>query len=69
MQDYRALRGQFDRLVSIEMIEAVGWRHFDEYFEACSRLLAPDGAMLLQAILIDDRWFEGRSACGASPTR
>ena len=40
------------------MIEAVGWRHFDDYFEACSRLLAPDGAMLLQAILIDDRWFE-----------
>jgi cyclopropane-fatty-acyl-phospholipid synthase len=58
MQDYRALRGRHDRLVSIEMIEAVGWRHFDEYFEACSRLLAPDGAMLLQAILIDDRWFE-----------
>jgi len=58
MQDYRELQGRFDRLVSIEMIEAVGWRHFDEYFEACSRLLAPDGAMLLQAILIDDRWFE-----------
>ena len=58
MQDYRALRGQFDRLVSIEMIEAVGWRHFDDYFGSCSRLLAPDGAMLLQAILIDDRWFE-----------
>jgi cyclopropane-fatty-acyl-phospholipid synthase len=58
MQDYRELQGQFDRLVSIEMIEAVGWRHFDEYFAACSRLLAPDGAMLLQAILIDDRWFE-----------
>jgi cyclopropane-fatty-acyl-phospholipid synthase len=59
MRDYRGLRGQFDRLVSIEMIEAVGWRHFDEYFESCSRLLAADGAMLLQAILIDDRWFEG----------
>jgi cyclopropane-fatty-acyl-phospholipid synthase len=58
MQDYRALRGRYDRLVSIEMIEAVGWRHFDEYFQACSRLLAPDGAMLLQAILIDDRWFD-----------
>ncbi len=58
MQDYRALRGRFDRLVSIEMIEAVGWRHFDEYFEACSQLLAPDGAMLIQAILLDDRWFE-----------
>ena len=41
------------------MIEAVGWRHFDEYFAACSRLLDADGAMLLQAILIDDRLFEG----------
>ena len=58
MQDYRALRGRFDRLVSIEMIEAVGWRHYDEYFASCSRLLAPDGAMLLQAILFDDRFFE-----------
>jgi cyclopropane-fatty-acyl-phospholipid synthase len=59
MQDYRALRGRFDRLVSIEMIEAVGWRHFGEFFATCSRLLVPDGAMLLQAILIDDRLFEG----------
>jgi cyclopropane-fatty-acyl-phospholipid synthase len=41
------------------MIEAVGWRHFDEYFASCSRLLAPDGAMLLQAILIDDRLYQG----------
>jgi cyclopropane-fatty-acyl-phospholipid synthase len=58
MQDYRALRGRYDRLVSIEMIEAVGWRHFDEFFASCSGLLAADGAMLLQAILIDDRLFE-----------
>lgn len=59
MQDYRSLRGRFDRLVSIEMIEAVGWRHLDDYFRACSRLLEQDGSMLLQAILIDDRLYEG----------
>ncbi len=58
-KDYRALSGRFDRIVSLEMIEAVGWRHFDEYFAACSRLLEDDGAMLLQSIVIDDRLFEG----------
>jgi cyclopropane-fatty-acyl-phospholipid synthase len=58
MEDYRDLRGDFDRLVSVEMIEAVGWRHFDEYFRRCSELLAPDGLMLLQAITIDDRLYE-----------
>lgn len=51
LQDYRDLRGRFDKLVSIEMIEAVGWEHLDTYFGACSDLLAPDGAMLLQAIV------------------
>lgn len=59
LRDYRSLNGPYDRLVSIEMVEAVGWRHFDEYFGTCSRLLARDGAMLLQTILIDDRLFEG----------
>jgi cyclopropane-fatty-acyl-phospholipid synthase len=59
MHDYRALGGRFDRLVSLEMIEAVGWRHFDDYFRSCSDLLNDDGAMMLQAILIDDRLFEG----------
>jgi cyclopropane-fatty-acyl-phospholipid synthase len=57
-QDYRDLRGRYDRLVSVEMIEAVGWRHFDEYFGRCSELLTPDGLMLLQAITIDDRLYE-----------
>ncbi len=61
-QDYRDLRGQFDKLVSIEMIEAVGWRDFGTYFHRCSRLLAPDGAMLLQAIVIDDRAYEVEKA-------
>jgi cyclopropane-fatty-acyl-phospholipid synthase len=57
-QDYRDLRGRYDRLVSVEMIEAVGWRHFDEYFGHCSELLTPKGLMLLQAITIDDRLYE-----------
>jgi cyclopropane-fatty-acyl-phospholipid synthase len=56
--DYRDLRGRFDKLVSIEMIEAVGWRHTGDFFAACSQLLEPDGAMLLQAITIDDRLYE-----------
>jgi cyclopropane-fatty-acyl-phospholipid synthase len=58
LEDYRDLEGQFDKLVSIEMIEAVGWRHFGTFFEQCSGLLRPDGAMLLQAINIDDRAYE-----------
>jgi cyclopropane-fatty-acyl-phospholipid synthase len=62
LQDYRDLRGSYDKLVSIEMIEAVGWRHFGTFFECCSRLLAPQGAMLLQAITIDDRAYEVEKA-------
>ncbi|HKR98102.1 MAG TPA: cyclopropane-fatty-acyl-phospholipid synthase family protein, partial [Candidatus Dormibacteraeota bacterium] len=57
-QDYRDLRGRYDKLVSIEMIEAVGWRDFPTFFKRCSELLADDGAMLLQAIVIDDRAYE-----------
>jgi cyclopropane-fatty-acyl-phospholipid synthase len=58
LQDYRDLRGRFDKLVSVEMIEAVGWRNFGVFFGKCSDLLADDGAMLLQAITIDDRAYE-----------
>jgi cyclopropane-fatty-acyl-phospholipid synthase len=58
LEDYRDLRGQYDRLVSVEMIEAVGWQYFDEFFRRCDELLAPDGAMLLQAITIDDEIYE-----------
>jgi cyclopropane-fatty-acyl-phospholipid synthase len=50
LRDYRELRGTYDKLVSIEMIEAVGWRDFGTFFARCGELLAPDGAMLLQAI-------------------
>jgi cyclopropane-fatty-acyl-phospholipid synthase len=62
LEDYRDLRGRYDKLVSIEMIEAVGWRHFGTFFDCCSRLLAPDGVMLLQAITIDDRAYEVEKA-------
>jgi cyclopropane-fatty-acyl-phospholipid synthase len=58
LQDYRDLRGRYDKLVSIEMIEAVGWRNFGVFFRRCSELLEGDGAMLLQAITIDDRAYE-----------
>ncbi len=58
LQDYRDLRGSFDRLVSVEMIEAVGWQHFDEFFRRCDALLSPGGLMLLQAITIDDGIYE-----------
>lgn len=56
--DYRHLTGTYDKVVSIEMIEAVGWRQLDRYFEVCAERLRPDGAMALQAIVIDDRLYE-----------
>ncbi len=56
-RDYRELEGRYDKLVSIEMIEAVGWKDFGTFFERCSELLEPNGAMLLQAITIDDRAY------------
>ncbi len=62
LEDYRALQGRYDKLVSIEMIEAVGWQNFPTYFRRCSELLAPDGAMLLQAIVIDDRAYQVEKA-------
>ncbi|MFN8201817.1 MAG: cyclopropane-fatty-acyl-phospholipid synthase family protein [Solirubrobacteraceae bacterium] len=56
-EDYRDLRGRYDRLASIEMIEAVGWKDFGTFFACCSNLLAPDGLMVLQAIVADDRAY------------
>jgi cyclopropane-fatty-acyl-phospholipid synthase len=58
LEDYRNLTGSYDKLVSIEMIEAVGWRYFDTYFRRCAQLLKVNGAMLLQAITIDDNAYE-----------
>jgi cyclopropane-fatty-acyl-phospholipid synthase len=56
-RDYRKLTGRFDKIVSIEMFEAVGLRHYDDYFSAVDRLLAPDGSMLLQTITVTDQYF------------
>ncbi len=58
LEDYRDLDGSYDKLVSVEMIEAVGHQYLDDYTAQCSRLLAPEGAMLLQAITIQDQFYE-----------
>ena len=57
-QDYRRLEGTYDKLVSVEMIEAVGADYYGEFFECCSKLLKPEGRMALQAITISDQHFE-----------
>jgi len=57
-QDWRDLRGRFDKLVSVEMIEAVGARHLPDYLAACARRLEPHGRLALQAIVIQDRFYE-----------
>jgi cyclopropane-fatty-acyl-phospholipid synthase len=58
LEDYRELRGRYTKLVSLEMIEAVGWQYFDLFFRRCAELLEPDGLFFLQAIVIDDRLYE-----------
>jgi cyclopropane-fatty-acyl-phospholipid synthase len=57
-KDYRLLTGQYDKLVSIEMIEAVGLAYLGNYFEKCASLLKPAGKMLIQAITIADQQYE-----------
>jgi len=57
-KDYRDLGGKFDKLVSIEMIEAVGHQYLTAFFRTCSRLLKDDGLMALQAITIGDQIFD-----------
>ena len=57
-KDYRDLTGQFDKLVSIEMLEAIGHEFIDTYFEKCNELLKPNGRMLLQTITIDHSEYE-----------
>jgi cyclopropane-fatty-acyl-phospholipid synthase len=59
LEDYRDLDGRYDKLVSIEMIEAVGHEFMDTYFDKCASLLKEDGAMLLQAITIADQRYVG----------
>ncbi|MGQ9921214.1 MAG: class I SAM-dependent methyltransferase [Desulfobacca sp.] len=57
-QDYRELSGSYDKLVSIEMIEAVGYEYLDTFFQVCSQRLKDDGLMCLQAITIQDQAFD-----------
>ena len=58
LRDYRDLTGQYDKLVSIEMIEQVGHHYYDDYFRKCADLLKPDGIMAIQAITIPDASYE-----------
>ena len=63
LEDYRdlprLLKRRFKKLVSIEMIEAVGERYLDDFFRTCNELLEPRGTMLLQSIVIADRFYDG----------
>ena len=64
LEDYRDLKGTYDKAVSIEMIEAVGANYLDTYLAKCSSLLEDHGAMLLQAITIQDQFYEKRAQIG-----
>lgn len=57
-KDYRDLAGQYDKLVSIEMIEAVGWQYYDVFSRKCGELLKSDGIACIQAITMPDREYE-----------
>ncbi|PKG38480.1 SAM-dependent methyltransferase [Psychromonas sp. Urea-02u-13] len=57
-KDYRELEGQYDKLVSIEMIEAVGHEYLASFFETCNKHLKPNGKMLIQAITIADQRYD-----------
>lgn len=57
-QDYRELEGRYDRLISVEMVEAVGHQYLDTYLATLDRLLTDDGQAMLQAITIRDQRFE-----------
>jgi cyclopropane-fatty-acyl-phospholipid synthase len=57
-EDYRALTGAYDKLVSVEMIEAVGHQFYQDYFQTCAGLLKPNGKMVIQAITMADQRYE-----------
>jgi cyclopropane-fatty-acyl-phospholipid synthase len=57
LEDYRDLRGSYNKLVSIEMVEAIGAPYLDTYFGQLGNLLKPDGLALLQAITIEDHRY------------
>lgn len=56
-EDYRELRGRYDKIISIEMFEAVGYKYYDDFFSVCDRLLTDEGSMLLQTITMHDQKF------------
>lgn len=58
LEDYRHLQGAFNKLVSIEMFEAVGLEYYDAFFATCDRLLTPDGCMVMQAITMNEHRFD-----------
>src|SRR6185312_12992503 len=58
LQDYRDLTGRFDKIVSIEMLEAVGHEYLREYAAVCDRVLKPDGLIALQFITYPDSRYE-----------
>ena len=58
LEDYRDLQGEYDKLVSVEMIEAIGHQYLGTYFEKCASLLRPDGIALVQAITIEDDRYQ-----------
>ena len=60
-KDYRMLEGQYDKVVSVEMIEAVGKKYLTEYFKKLNSLLKPNGLLLLQAITIADQRYKAYS--------
>lgn len=57
-KDYRDLQGQYDKIVTVEMIEAVGHQFYSSFFEKCKSLLTPEGQMMMQAIVIADHRYE-----------
>lgn len=62
-EDYRKLTGHYDKLVSVEMIEAVGHNYYQDYFSRCNSLLKPDGLMAIQAITVaDQRYLKARDS-------
>jgi cyclopropane-fatty-acyl-phospholipid synthase len=58
LADYRSLTGQYDKIVSIEMLEAVGEKFLPTYFRACHRLLNPGGRLLVQVITMPDHRYD-----------
>ena len=58
LQDYREIKGLYDKIVSIEMLEAVGHRYFGKFFQCCDSLLKPGGLLVIQVITIPDQRYK-----------